>query len=49
MVRPNVTQNASALVVAENEKGNQYMSADFSKAVVFRTKVPSNKSEVIAL
>jgi len=29
-VRPNVTKNASALVVAKNEKDNQFMLAVFS-------------------
>jgi len=48
-VRPNVTKIASALVVTESEKGNQFMLAVLSKSVVFRTKVPFSKSEVIAL
>jgi len=48
IVRPNVTENASALVVTESEKSNQFMLAVFSKSVVLRTKVPFNKSEVIA-
>jgi len=30
IVRPNVTKNASALVLTKNEKGNQFMSAVFS-------------------
>jgi len=40
---------ASALVVTESEKGNQFILTVFSKSVVLRTKVPFNKSEVIAL
>ena len=43
-------KNASVRVVTESEKGNQlFMFAVFSKSVVLRTKVPFNKSEVIAL
>jgi len=37
------------LVVIKSEKGNQLMSAVFSKPFVLRTKMPFNKSEVIAL
>jgi len=42
-------KNASALVVSDSEKGNQLMLEVFSKSVILRTKVPFNKSEVIAL
>ena len=38
--------NASALLVTESEKGNQFMLAVFSKSAVLRMKVPFNKSEV---
>jgi len=49
IVRPNVTENASALVATESEKSKQFAIAVFSKSVVLRTKVPFNESEVIAL
>jgi len=43
-------KNESALVVTEDEKDNQFMLAVLSKsAVVIRTKVLFNNSEVIAL
>ena len=48
-MRPNFTKNESALVVTTSEIGNQFMLAIFSKSVALRTKVPFNKSEVIAL
>ena len=48
-MRPNVTKNESALVVTKIENVNQFMLAVFSKSVALRTKVPFNKSEVIAL
>jgi len=41
-------KNAYALVT-ESEKGTQFMLAVFSKSIVLRTKVPFNKSEVIAV
>jgi len=34
---------------SENVKGNEFMLIISSKSVVLRTKVPFNKSEVIAL
>jgi len=37
IVRPNVTKNASALVVTKSEKGNQSTLAVFSKSVATRT------------
>jgi len=46
---PNVTKNASALVVTISEKGKQFMLAVSSKSVAFRTKVSFNKSEEILL
>ena len=39
-MRPNVTKNASALMVTKSEKGNQFILVVFSKAVVFRKKKP---------
>jgi len=36
-------------VVTESEKGNQLILAILSKAVILRTKMPFNLSEVIAL
>jgi len=51
-VRPDVTfkqECACACGYSESEKGNQFMLAIFSKSVVLSTKVPFNKSEVIAL
>jgi len=42
-------KNASALVVTQSANGNQFMLPAFSNSLVLRTKVPFNKSEVIAL
>jgi len=42
-------KNASAFVVTESEKDNQFMLAVFFKSLVLGTKVSFNKSEVIAL
>jgi len=37
-------KNASALVVADSVKSDQFMLAVFHKLIVLRTKVPFNKS-----
>ena len=42
------SKNASAPLVTESDKDNQFMLAAFFKSVALRTKMPFIKSEVIA-